>query len=82
MSFPKYWETQAKDANGNELEAVHRVTLNRNDPNHKDEYNRVSAAFNKTAKEKIISEIQRIQIPSMFELYYEYSKCSDEKLLF
>lgn len=54
--------------NGKELD-VHLVTLDPNNPSHKDEHKKISDHFYRTAKNRQIQQIQRIQNPSLFKLY-------------
>ena len=87
VSVPEYWEPQPKEANGKEL-VVHLVTLNPNDPNHKDEFKKISDHFQQTASQQKILQIQRVQNPSLFKLYrlkkqsLDNKNGSNEKFLF
>ncbi|CAB4025597.1 poly [ADP-ribose] polymerase 14-like [Paramuricea clavata] len=77
VSVPEYWEPQPRDVNGKEL-TVHLVTLNPNNPNHKNEYKNISDHFCQTATQQIL-HIQRIQNPSLFRAYLVKKQSLDEK---
>ncbi|XP_028392654.1 protein mono-ADP-ribosyltransferase PARP14-like [Dendronephthya gigantea] len=78
VTVPEYWEAQPRDANGKET-GVHLVCLDPNNPSHKDEYKKISDLFNKTASSHTIVQIERIQNPSLYKLYFIKKRGLDEK---
>ena len=58
---------------------VHLVTLNPNDPKHKDEYKKVSDHFHQTAPQQRILQIQRVQNPFLFKQYSMKKQSLDDK---
>ena len=78
VTVPEYWEPQPRDANGKET-PVHLVRLDPNGPSHKDEFKNISDLFNKTASSHKIEQIERIQNPSLFKLYFIKKRSLDEK---
>ena len=55
------------------------MSLDPNNLNYKDEYENVSRLFNKTAANKKIEQIERIQNPSLFKQYVIKKQSLDEK---
>lgn len=78
MSLPEYWEPQQRDTTGKE-EEVDVVTLDPKNPKHSEEYKKISDDFNKTASSQQISQIQRIQNPSLMKLYLVKKQSLDDK---
>ncbi|XP_028392657.1 protein mono-ADP-ribosyltransferase PARP14-like [Dendronephthya gigantea] len=78
VTVPEYWDPQPCDASGKEI-GVHLVCLDPNNPSHKDEYKKVYDLFDKTAANQNIVQIDRIQNPSLYKLYFIKKRSLDEK---